>query len=288
MLEEISSLGFEYAELSHGIRISLVPGVLRAVEEGIIKISTVHNFCPLPMGVTKSAPNIFQFSSSDRQQRENAYRQTLKTLDFAAKVEARLVVLHCGSVEMPDFSEKLEILVEKGQLGSPKFAKVMEKALKIRENKKSRHLEWVQETVSRLVPEARQRNLWLGVENREAIEELPFDADFDLFFQGLDPEVVKYWHDCGHAQIKERMGLLHHRIHLEGQADRLAGFHIHDVKPPLKDHRAPGTGMIDFAELASFVRPEHLKVFEMSPKLSRGDVVTGVEHVLHHWQTSNK
>ena len=58
MLEEISALGFEYAELSHGIRISLLPGILDAVDAGIIKISSVHNFCPLPMGIDRPAPNI--------------------------------------------------------------------------------------------------------------------------------------------------------------------------------------------------------------------------------------
>ena len=34
MLREIRDLGFEYAELSHGIRISLLPGILQAVDAG--------------------------------------------------------------------------------------------------------------------------------------------------------------------------------------------------------------------------------------------------------------
>jgi hypothetical protein len=42
MLAEIRNLGFEYAELSHGIRLSLVAGILDAVAAGEIKISTVH------------------------------------------------------------------------------------------------------------------------------------------------------------------------------------------------------------------------------------------------------
>ena len=50
MLREIRDLGFEYAELSHGIRLSLLPGILEAVDAGEIKISSLHNFCPLPHG----------------------------------------------------------------------------------------------------------------------------------------------------------------------------------------------------------------------------------------------
>ncbi len=52
MLREIRDLGFQYAELSHGTRISLLPGILEAVDAGEIRISSLHNFCPLPMGVT--------------------------------------------------------------------------------------------------------------------------------------------------------------------------------------------------------------------------------------------
>ena len=63
MLREIRDLGFEYAELSHGIRLSLMPGILDAVDAGEIKISSLHNFCPLPMGVTHAAPNLYEFSA---------------------------------------------------------------------------------------------------------------------------------------------------------------------------------------------------------------------------------
>ena len=41
-------------------RITLLPGIIDAVDEGEIKISSLHNFCPLPMGVEHAAPNIFK------------------------------------------------------------------------------------------------------------------------------------------------------------------------------------------------------------------------------------
>ena len=80
MLREIRDLGFEYAELSHGTRLSLVPGILEAVDAGEMKISSLHNFCPLPMGVTHAAPNLFKFSAEQRRERELAEKHTLKTL----------------------------------------------------------------------------------------------------------------------------------------------------------------------------------------------------------------
>src|SRR5689334_14989139 len=48
MLQEIIDLGFEYIELGHGIRISLMPGIQKMFERGKVRFSSLHNFCPLP------------------------------------------------------------------------------------------------------------------------------------------------------------------------------------------------------------------------------------------------
>src|SRR3954470_743799 len=98
MLREMAALGFEYAELSHGIRITLVPGILRAVQEGVIKISSTHNFCPLPTGVVQAAPNLFEPSATDHREHDQWLRHTKRSLDFAAQVKARALVCHLGSV----------------------------------------------------------------------------------------------------------------------------------------------------------------------------------------------
>src|SRR5688572_6703628 len=136
MLREIREMGFGYAELSHGIRISLLPGVFEAVDAGEIKISTLHNFCPLPMGVNHAAPNIFKFTSEDRRERENAVRHTLKTLETAERVGAKLVVLHMGAIEMKDYTDKLIDMVGAGQKESPKYEKLCLEVMEKRESKK--------------------------------------------------------------------------------------------------------------------------------------------------------
>src|SRR6267154_1513263 len=112
MLREIRGLGFEYAELSHGTRLGLLPGILEAVDAGEMKISSVHKFCPLPIGVNHSAPNLYQFTAHRARERELAERYTLKTLEFAARVKAPVVVLHAGSIEMKNYTDKLLDLVE--------------------------------------------------------------------------------------------------------------------------------------------------------------------------------
>ena len=283
MLREIRDLGFEYAELSHGIRISLMPGILEAVDAGEIKISSLHNFCPLPMGVTRAAPNLYQFSAEDPRERELAIKHTLRTFEFAGRVKAPLVVLHLGSMELKDYTGKLCEMLESGGKESPKYRKLCAEAAAKREAKKKPFVERVYDTLRKILPEAEKRGLKLGFENRQALEEIPLDGDFENFFRDFDSPNVVYWHDTGHAQIKENLGFIHHAQHLESLAARLAGFHVHDVKFPDGDHAAPGTGTIDYAALKPFVKPEHIKVFEFSPALPVEAVKCGIAHVKRIW-----
>jgi len=283
MLREIRDLGFEYAELSHGVRVSLVPGILDAVEAGEIKISSLHNFCPLPMGVSHAAPNLYEFSDERPRQRELAIKHTLKTFEFATRVKAPVVVLHLGSMDLKDYTGKLCTMLERGQRTTPKYEKLCAEAAKAREAGKEKFVERVYDTLRTILPEAEMRGLKLGCENRQALEEIPIESDFQFLFRELNSPNLVYWHDTGHAQIKANLGFIHHALHLESLAPRLAGFHVHDVIYPAGDHAAPGTGTVDFASLKPFVKPEHIKVFELSPSLPVEAVKCGIAHVKLIW-----
>jgi sugar phosphate isomerase/epimerase len=283
MLGEIRDLGFDYAELSHGVRISLVPGILEAVDAGEIKISSLHNFCPLPMGVNNAAPNLYQFSAERPRERELAYRYTIKTLDLAARVKAAAVVLHLGSIEMRNYTDKLLELVARGERDSEKYQRLCAEVDEKREAKKGPCLERVKEELKKLLPEAESRGLKLGAENRQALEELPFESDFQFLFRELKNPALTYWHDTGHAQIKENIGFIAHTMHLESLRDRLFGLHIHDVQFPGRDHCAPGSGTIDFAALKPLVQSATVKVFEFSPSLTADEVRRGVNYVRQLW-----
>ncbi len=283
MLREIRELGFDHAELSHGTRISLLPGILQAVDAGEIKISSVHNFCPLPIGVNYSAPNLYQFSAERPRERELAERYTLKTLDFAARVKAPVVVLHAGSIEMKLYTDKLLELVARGEKETPKYEKLCKELDQKREARKEPFFERVKETLNKLAPEAESRGLKLGIENRQALEELPVESDYHFLFRELTSPSLVYWHDTGHAQIKENLGFIHHAMHLESLCDRLWGFHIHDVEFPGRDHCAPGTGTVNFSALKPFAKRDHVKVFEFGPHLTIDQVKSGIEHVERIW-----
>jgi len=283
MLREIRDLGFDHAELSHGIRVSLMEGILQAVDAGEIKISTLHNFCPLPIGVTHAAPNIYQFSAENLRDQELAVRHTLRTLEFASRVKASLVVLHFGSMELKDYTGKLGEMVENGEKNSPKYLKLFHEAAQKREVQKVKPFARAIANLKRFLPEAEKRQLRLGIEIREAVQELPLDGDFELLFREAASPAVTYWHDTGHAQIKHNLGFIDHVLHLASLTKHLAGFHIHDVQFPTRDHCPPGSGMINFAALARHVQPHHIKVFEFSPSMSTDQALKGIAHVKNLW-----
>jgi sugar phosphate isomerase/epimerase len=283
MLREIRSFGFEYAELSHGIRISLLPGIIDAVEAGDIKISSLHNFCPLPLGINHAAPNVYQFSSSDRRERDLAWRHSVKTIETAARLKAPAVVLHMGSIDMKDYTERLLEMLQKGLKESSKYAALCREVTEKWEDKKQEFVELSSEMLERLSGVAAQNGVKLGIENRQALEEIPLDGDLQMLLLEFNRPEVGYWHDCGHAQIKENLGFIDHRMHLEAMGPRLLGFHVHDVVFPGRDHAAPGSGMIDFAALKPMIKPEHIKVFELSPRLTAEEAAAGVALVKQVW-----
>ena len=283
MLREVRELGFEYAELGHGTRISLLPGILEAVDAGEMRISSLHNFCPLPMGVNYAAPNLYQFSAERLRERELAERYTLKTIEFATRVKALVVVLHSGSIDMKIYTDKLLEMVERGQRETPKYAKLCTDLDQKREAKKEPFVERLYEVLRKVTPAAEAQGIKLGIENRQELETLPLESDFQFLFRELASPALVYWHDVGHAQIKENLGFIRHAMHLESLRDRLFGFHVHDVQFPGRDHCEPGTGTVDFASLKPFVKPEHIKVFELSPGLTAENIKSGVAHVKKIW-----
>ena len=184
MLTEMAALGFGHVELSHGIRITLVPGILKAVEEGVIKVASVHNFCPLPTGVMSAAPNLFEPSAGDPREHDQWLRHTKRTIDFAHQVKAKVVVCHLGSVRFFWFNptRPLEKYAEahpgKVLTEDPAYRALLEKSLvKIRQ-RMGPYWERTKASINEVLVYAAEKGVKLGLENREAFDELPLDADY--------------------------------------------------------------------------------------------------------------
>lgn len=286
MLKEVASLGFQYVELSHGVRLTLVPGILEAVEKGVVKVSTCHNFCPLPAGVMHPAPNLYQPSSLDRREQDQWLRNTKRSIDFASQVGAKVLVCHLGSVWFFWFNPARRLRhYMRAHTGDTfreddRYLAIKEKCLARLRKRMPPYVEAMLNGIRQVLDYAGEKGVKLGFENREKFDELPLDAEFESLFASL-PEgaPVGYWHDAGHADLKENMALLNHREHLEKNASRLLGFHLHDVSVRGQDHQAVGSGRIDFKMISQFWTPSHYLVLELNPRLSTAEVLSSKQRV---------
>lgn len=287
MLQEMADLGFEYVELSHGIRITVVEGILKAVAEGMVKISSVHNFCPLPAEVTQAAPNYYLPSAPDPRERRQWVRYTRRTFNFAQQLGATLVVIHCGRLQFlfGDPERKLSVSLRGREHLEPvsdrDYKKILDRVMGKLEKKAVRYMDYLRSSIGEILPLAKERGLRLGIENREGITEIPLDREMAGFIKDLDElETVGYWHDTGHAQIKEQFGIIEHKELLSNNQERLLGFHLHDVSLMGRDHLPLGSGQVDFEMVKTFIRPEHLLILEMGPYVSSSDVAASRRYLL--------
>ena len=277
MLREMADLGFEYAELSHGIRVTLVPGILQAVQEGVMKISTTHNFCPLPPGIMNAAPNLYQPSSPGSVERDQWRRYTAASLDFGNRVKARVLITHMGSEfffflsparKLSALSEKLEEANLPLRDNAQYMAELQKLLAKLRKGT-PQHYRRIREGITEMAALATECGIKFGCENREGLLELPLDEDMETFIASMDSlKVVGGWHDTGHARIKEMEGVITHSAFLEKNHHRLLGFHLHDVSAEGKDHQPLGSGSVDWPMVRKYIRPEHILVLELSPRLT--------------------
>jgi sugar phosphate isomerase/epimerase len=281
MLAEMAGLGFAYVELSHGIRLTLVPGILQALGEGIIEVSSTHNFCPLPAGMVHSAPNLFEPSAPAGRghEQEQWLRHSRRTLDFAAQVRARAVVMHLGSVRFfwLNPARQLRKFVRRHPMvawpAEPRYQQRLARAVEKLRRRRPAFWKQTLRSLEEILPYAVEKGVRLGFENRERLEELPGDADFPGLLKSFaQPGQVGYWHDTGHAELKERMGMITQRRLLEENAAQLIGFHLHDVDETGRDHQPIGKGRVDFKMIRQFCQPHHLLVLELSPRVSLADV----------------
>jgi len=266
MLREIKGeLGFDLIELGHGTRLSLVPGIQQMFDAGEVRFSSLHNFCPLPVEVMVASPDCYKFSAVSSEERERAVKQTLQTIDFAARLNAPFVVLHLGEVNMSPITDRLIELAKTGRFQSRKYVRLKIGAVQKRERIALRYLQRVKDCLRRVIEHAASKNVRIALEGRRGYEEIPTERELPGLLEEMDCAQVGYWHDFGHLQIKENLGFIDHGEWLRLIGPRAFGCHVQDCIWPAKDHEAPFTGAVNFEKLVPLLPTNCLFVWEMSP-----------------------
>lgn len=278
MVEEIKAIGVDAVELNFKLSKEMVDGAGRLVDEGFIKVLSLHNFCPVPESVeiSKASPDYYSLASLDEGERQKAISETERTMDTACRLNAKAVVIHAGRLEIKDRTRELARAIEEGKDPEALITLMQEEreaALK------KGYLDRLLKSIKDLLLYSKKNGIKIGLENRFYFRELPSIADFDAIFTTFKDPNVCYWHDTGHAQVYENLGLLYHEDYLERFRHRLLGVHLHDVKGVIDDHNAPFTGDFDFSILKPFLNKDVIKILEPHAPATAADIKTAVRRL---------
>lgn len=277
LIDEIKAIGFDTVELNFALTETIVEDILSLKNKGKINISSLHNICPLPKEIDpdEASPDYYSLASPDEEERTLAVEAAKNTISYAKKLDAKAVVLHIGRVQIRDRMRDLAAALDDKQ----RYNELKTDLIKERMDKKDGYLANVIKSLRRISPYAREMGIMLGIENRYYYREIPLIDEMAEIFRNFKPGDLYYWHDIGHAQVFENLGLARHKDFLEGFRSRLIGVHLHDIIAPISDHKVPGTGMIDFRMIKPYLNEETIRVLEVHQPATADEVQRGAEYL---------
>ena len=280
MIAALKNLDISGIELSYRISEGFFNKMKSALKHSGLKVVSVHNYFPIPSvrSDSKGSGDLFFLSSCDDEERQNAIRFTVKSIEYAHEMGAMAVILHCGVVEMNHEMQVLYQYANSNRLDSEEAQIFIRNKLRERDRRKPQHMDCLLASLDRLVVVAEKQGVLLGLENRYHYHELPGPDDFKVIFAEFKGAPIGYWHDTGHAHANETLGLIPRESLFQSYSDELIGVHLHDAIR-LDDHIPPGSGEIDFAALTSSLNADTIKVIELKPGIPASEVLEGIKFI---------
>jgi sugar phosphate isomerase/epimerase len=266
MLREINTkLGFDLIELDRCVRPSLIPGIQKMLDTVEIRVSSLHNFCPLPAEPRAPLPDCYKFSAESVEERERAVTQAFQAIDLARQFNAPFVVLHLGRITMSPITDRLIAMAKAGKYLSREYVRMKISAVQEREKIALEYLERVKNCLVRVLDYAAAKNIRIGLEARRDHEQIPTERELAELLEEMNSPHLGYWHDFGHSQVKENLGFIDHAEWLRAVGPRTFGCHVQDCIWPAREGQLPFTGGVDFEKLVPLLPTNCLFVWEMNP-----------------------
>jgi sugar phosphate isomerase/epimerase len=277
IIDEILSMGFDTVELGHGLSTSLLHGIRERFSRGDFRVISVHNFCPMPVEILADNPDCYEFTAPKPRERERASNLTLRTMATAGEFGARHVVLHLGRITALDgVTDGLLDELGRNGVADRKYNRAKLELVIRREKAGPAAIRTLIRMLEPLVEEATRRNIILVAENRSDYEAVPTEREMLSLLREFDSPHFRYWHDFGHAQMRENLGLLDHAQWLEMIAPFVVGAHLQDASWPDRDHLPPFRGMVDFSRLVPILPSGIPYVLELSHRNGADTILESV------------
>ncbi len=286
IVKDIAALGVKAVELDFRLDRKTLDEVILALQESGITPVSLHANVPSPANKPKGrwAERYF-LCATDEEERKLAVKDIEETIKLAADMNVKGVVLHSGEAPMEKVTLRLQKMYDEGGRNSSK-AKTLLNELRIERLKaRGTSFDMLLKSLDQLNDIASRLNVYIGLENRYFFREYPNFEELAIIFLKLSGSHIKYWHDTGHAQAQENLGITPHEAYLKEFGDILIGVHLHDVDG-YSDHLAPpfrGREGVDFEMVKKYLKPEVLRILEMGDGVPPEEAKNAVE-----WLRSNK
>jgi sugar phosphate isomerase/epimerase len=273
LLDQHQALGFRrleaYAHFTHDQLLRLA----EAASARDMQIASLHGPCPVPTNDQGQRARFGDWlASTQPTERSAAVDAHRHTIDAAAEVGARAVVVHLGQTGVASRQASIFDVVARTGRGSPEHLRLRDEALAARQAAAGPHLEAALASIRALGEHALGSGVVVGVETRDGYQEIPSLDEFSAVFAACEGLPVGYWHDAGHGAKLAYAGFVdEHEAYLRRYGERLVGMHIHDTRGG-RDHRAPGQGDTDFAMLARYLREDTIRTLELHPNATASEI----------------
>jgi sugar phosphate isomerase/epimerase len=256
---KLRELGFTHVEPNALVS----PGMLNELLRSAVPISSIHSPCPAVLSSRGIPVSSLSLSSLEASERVEAVSFTKKTIDLAANVSARAIVLHMGEVPIDlSLQDRLYRLHDGGYTQTKEYRQTRERLVRQRASLAHSYVDAAKRSLRELSKYSLQKGIMLGLETRFHFNEIPNIDEMTELLDEVSEDLAGYWHDVGHAEVQQQLGFSSHEEWLWRFKDRMVGIHLHDIRG-ISDHHAPGKGNMDWEMIAKYLPPGIVKVCEI-------------------------
>lgn len=278
MIEEIMTMGFRSVELNYNVTADMFREIEAMVCNGEIQISSIHNVFPHCENDDFGTDSLL-LGYPEEEKRREAIRLTMQSVDYAARVGARAVVIHPGEIPLSkNYNELLEGLILDGKTGTLEYRALLDEMLLERKKKSPLYVGLIQQSVETICDYIAKKGyaVVLGLENRMMCHQIPVFDELPALLDGEKELPVYFWFDIGHGLLMEDMGLFHCAEEAYRVKDRIIGMHIHDAVNT-HDHLCPFLHSNNLRPFLELIRHVPIKVLELQGSASAQDVIKGTD-----------
>jgi sugar phosphate isomerase/epimerase len=196
-----------------------------------------------------------------------------------------VVVAHAGRVNMTHITPDLVRMAEEGRQVSPRFDRLKVKLILRREKKAPSSMAALSASIEELLPVLNESRVSLALENLPSLEAVPSEPEMESLFEHFRTPALGYWHDTGHAVLRQRLGFAGQRQTLVRLGPRLLGMHVHGVTGFADDHVMPPRGELDMDMLAPFAKGCIPIVLEPAPGTPPEEIAAAAALLRSRWNS---